>query len=411
MKKIKVLKKALFALGLTTAPAAVPVETTAAPNVQKITVVPNQKTTNKTEDSLSFNDVFLFDQQVSNRVLLSSMAENLDSMQLQILSNQNDSLSSHELEEVNRLKLSHSLTNKINSFIQTRTFVTDTLELDSAWNRLCGLETKMLQFIAHFEDIRARAYFDKKSKKYTYAMGLTVDENGRPVTANSRIKSVEQLYKIWGQYVRHGAEERPHEKSQMDNCLFGIMCQTLPISKMTDEQIISSGSFAFNGGPKFLISFKHKQKSRFATLMYRYVHTMDSLDLDSLLKLHAEFCTSRGKEVLALQKRRAVEERAIAGDIYFVLSKEEKDSLPPALQKKALVLNELTVGASYNLDIPTIEDPEAYINKVSKIQGDTVTTKIQKQFYVPTKKPQPKRSISTTKQPNTIRVRRNIRGQ
>mgnify|MGYP002868269685 CR=1 FL=1 len=240
----------------------------------------------------------------------------------------------------------------------------------------------------------------------------TVDENGKKLKRGARIRSVDHLLKIWSRIVRNGNTERPKNIKDLNQCLFGELCQLLPINYMSDEEIIANTSFRYNGNPKFL---KEKDgKSNFATLMYRYVITRDSNDLDTLLNLHEKYCHSAGKVFGGLQKRRAVEANCFAEKMYLVLSQEEKDSLPEYARDKALVLRDLTVGASGSLDVATIKNAEEYLNKVTEIKGDTMEIQLQKKLmnmqYQPKPKPKTKAPVKTN-QPTTVRVRRGVRGK
>ena len=415
MGKLKKIKQAIVAIGLTAAPiltpahAATPKSKSAAkPKIENKFSADTLEQDNTT-DSVVAKAQKILHQQQNNQLLLNTLAANADSAQIKILATQNDSLTQNKLSEQEKLRINRSLTAKINNMIKHHTIETDSVALDSAWNRLCGLEEKMLQFVAHFEDLRISTYRVHSKDPLTYGYGFTVDENGKPLKPGARIRSVKHLYQVWGRCVRNGHTERPKTTRELSQCLFGEMCQLLPINQMTDEQIIASGSFRYNGRPTFL---KEKDgKSNYSTLMYRYAITLEPEDLDTLINLHARFCHSAGKIYPGLQKRRAVEASCIAGDIRLVLSQEEKDSLPEDLQEKALVLRELTVGASCSLDMATIKNAEEYINKVTEIKGDTVETQIQKHFYMQAA-PRPKAKAPVkTNQPSTVRVRRGTRGK
>jgi hypothetical protein len=417
-QKTSLIKKALITLGLITAPI-LSSATTSQPKTKSAT---KAKVTAKAKintadthnlDSTLLNDPDLFlRHQTDNKALLEALEPQNDSAEIRILALKNDSLTDKNINESQRLKLDKSLNSKINTLIKHHSFETDSVALDSAWNRLCSLEEKMLQFIAHFEDLKVRAYRVHPKDPWTYGYGFTYNERGKPVKPGDRIYSVKHLLLVWSQIVRGGHTERPKDIKQLNQCLFGELCQILPINQMTDEEIIANASFRYNGRPTFL---KEKDgKSNYATLMYRYVITKDKEDLDTLISLHEKYCHSAGKVLGGLQKRRAVEELGLSNQVRLVLSQEERDSLPEDLRDKALVLKDLTVGASHDLALSVIKDPEEYLNKVTEVKGDTMEVQLQKKLqsiqYVQKPKQKPK-APTKTNQPTSLRVRRGTRGK
>ena len=418
MKKTNILKKTLITLGLITAP----VLSNAATSQPKGKSHPKAKTTVNikadVEETHSVDSTILTEpnlflrHQECNRLLLQTLECRTDSAEIRILTAQNDSLSDKNLSETQKSRLDKSLTNKINALIKNHSFETDSVALDTAWNRLCGLEEKMLQFIAHFEDLSVRTYRVHPKDPLTYGYGFTVDENGKKLKPGARIRSVDHLLKIWSRIVRDGHTERPKNMRELNQCLFGELCQLLPINFMTDEEIIANTSFRYNGRPNFL---REKDgKSNYATLMYRYAITKDREDLDTLLNLHERYCHSAGKVLGGLQKRRAVEANCLADEIYLVLSNEERDSLPEYAREKSLVLKDLTIGASHDLALSVIKNPEEYLNKVTEVKGDTLEMQLQKKLmhvqYTQAPKPKTK-TPARTNQPTTVRVRRGVRGK
>lgn len=419
-QKTSLIKKALVTIGLIAAPVIAhgansqPKGKSAAKARTAVRAKADVTETHDADTALLNNPDLFLRHQADNKALLEALETQTDSAEIRILTLKNDSLTDDKMSEKQRLQLDKSLNTKINTLIKNHSFETDSVALDSAWNRLCSLEEKMLQFIAHFEDLKVRAYRVHPKDPWTYGYGFTYNERGKPVRPGDRIRSVDHLLKVWSQIVRGGHTERPKDIKQLNQCLFGELCQTLPINQMTDEQIIANASFRYNGNPTFL---KEKNgKSNYATLMYRYVITQDKEDLDTLRNLHERYCHSAGKVFGGLQKRRAVEANcfSIDKDICLVLSQEERDSLPEDLRDKALVLKDLTIGASHDLALSVIKDPEEYLNKVTEVKGDTMEVQLQKKLqsiqYVQKPKQKPK-APNKTNQPTSLRVRRGTRGK
>ena len=413
MKKTNILKKAIITIGLIAAPlfAHGSGNTPSKKSASKIkTAIKAKPVTFKAQDTdtlyLNNPEIFLRHQK-NNQCLLTALKNQTDSTEIKILEIKNDSLTDENLSISQKARLDKSLTNKINALIKNHSFETDSVALDTAWNRLCGLEEKMLQFIAHFEDLRVRAYRVHAKDPWTYGYGFTYNEHGKPVKPGDRIRSVEHLLQVWSQTVRGGHTERPQNIKELNQCLFGELCQVLPINQMTDEQIIANASFRYNGRPTFLR--EKNEKTNYATLMYRYVMTKDKEDLDTLLNLHERYCHSAGKVLGGLQKRRAVEENGLADKIRLVLSQEEKEALPDSLQEKTIVLRDLTVGASHDLALSVIKDPEEYVNKVAEVKGDTVEVQLQKKLQSLQYRQAPKHKATPTTKSNrlpVVRIRR-----
>lgn len=249
----------------------------------------------------------------------------------------------------------------------------DTLHTDtlSSWERLRAAEKKMLLFIAHFESIKAKSYWDPKGKVWTVGLGFTQDANGRPVTRYTCIKDQEELERFWAQHV-----EAP-------NGLFETMDNTLPIDKMTDDEIAAIGSFAYNCGNGILgkkvanmesDSIYYKQTA-FSKNYTDFKETGDSTILTKCLILLNKYVYCQKKLVPQLKGRREMESRVLKGEIKL-------DAEGTTQSPNVLNLSTAALGGIYSLihggKLP--KDSTQLVNKLNKIPGQNYQDTLRREF-------------------------------
>ena len=76
----------------------------------------------------------------------------------------------------------------------------DSILLAEIKQRLTEIGPKVVRFIAHFENIKMNAYFDKKARKWTIGFGNTTHPNGRPIRSGDRIKDEAELMLYFNDY-------------------------------------------------------------------------------------------------------------------------------------------------------------------------------------------------------------------
>ena len=78
--------------------------------------------------------------------------------------------------------------------------VADTLQLEKIKQRLTEIGPKVVRFIAHFENIKMHAYWDKVARKWTIGFGNTTRPDGKPVRRGDKIKDEAELMLYFNDY-------------------------------------------------------------------------------------------------------------------------------------------------------------------------------------------------------------------
>ena len=76
----------------------------------------------------------------------------------------------------------------------------DTVQLEKIKQRLTEIGPKVVRFIAHFENIKMRAYWDKVARKWTIGFGNTTRPDGKSVRRGDKIKDEAELMLYFDDY-------------------------------------------------------------------------------------------------------------------------------------------------------------------------------------------------------------------
>ncbi len=191
----------------------------------------------------------------------------------------------------------------------------------------------MLLLIAHFEDVKARAYWDNVAKIYSVGFGFTRKKDGSRVNSRTVIHSEEELMEYWECF----AEEN----------MFPIMAKYLAIEKTDNQERAALGSTAFNCGAGIYKKSREDAPSKYAETLNTFFETRDSIYLNKAIYTLEQYCKSRGKIITPLKKRRRLEADILAHKIIIVNSDTLTDSL--AFPKNAIDLNKTIIGATTSI--------------------------------------------------------------
>lgn len=180
--------------------------------------------------------------------------------------------------------------------------------------------------IAHFENIKMKAYRLSMEKHYTIGIGFTRDENGRPVKAGSRIKDADQLMRKFTQEI-----------SDIDT----YIDKYLVVDSMLPQEKAAIRSIAFNCGPGVI--------EKMAPAINEYCTSRDDPDRhqEAYNIVRNEFMkrrTAKGKILEPLEKRRYCEFKVFT---YEVVMKNNAPSMDH-LQSNEIDLYNSPIGAIYS---------------------------------------------------------------
>ena len=241
----------------------------------------------------------------------------------------------------------------------------------------------MLLLIAHFENIKANAYYDKVAKCWSVGLGFTRTIDGRAVNRLTRIKSEQELMNYWIRYT--------------EDHMFPAMAQYLAVENTDIQERAALGCTAFNTGAGIYGS--KGEISAYAELLNQHFETPgDSIYLNKALYTLNKYVKSKGKVVEALVKRRRIESDILAHKIVLVKTDTLTDSLN--IPENALDLSKTIIGASTSIGkLP--EDSTELATKIREYDkgGYNYTDTMKRAFTVPAIIPPKRRSKSTKSTP------------
>ena len=161
-------------------------------------------------------------------------------------------------------------------------------------------EYDMLCLVAHFESVRANAYWDPIGKVWTIGIGNTVHYTGRKVKSGDRIKDKEELMLYFSHHV--------------EKYIFTDMQKYLPLSSMSSSEIVALGSMFYNTGSG-LLRKKDGSPSEFAESLCDWFSTRSEEAKEKVIAYMDTRVYSRGQKINVLVKRRVVEEKILFGEI------------------------------------------------------------------------------------------------
>lgn len=259
---------------------------------------------------------------------------------------ENDSIPSNNIE---------TLAPELSDSITIDTLSVDSLATDSVLSPEALYETRlnllrearedMLLLIAHFENIKANAYWDKAAKCYSVGLGFTHTIDGKKVNKITRIKSKEELMNYWIRYT--------------EDKMFPTMAEHLAIEHTDIQERVALGCTAFNTGDKI---YGKKEPSAYAQNLNHYFETRDSIYLNKALYTLNKYVKSRGRVLTGLVKRRRVESDILAHKIVLVKADTLADSL--AMPENAIDLSKTIIGATSSIG----DLPESSIELATKIR-------------------------------------------
>ena len=298
-----------------------------------------------------------------------------------------DTLASKSVIDQDTLQLNNSYIS-----IPTDSLTQDTLALDSAalaWSELSPREKlnscseMMLLYIAQFEDVKSKSYYDSIAHKWTIGPGLTRIK-GRPVTSQTRIHSTEEMYALWREYCEKpngmfdAAEkylpldlERPRTAEEL------ALCKARLCAMMDVAWNVGNGFFGTNETP--------------APWLQAYISFLETGDSIYLNKCGHSYCSynkktvkingrETKKEVPALTQRRELSWKVFTGDVK--LSEEEPTEEQLAENTNIWYLQKSALGDAYRfINARTrelIDDWAEQINNPS--YGKNFNDTIQSQF-------------------------------
>lgn len=280
------------------------------------------------------------------------------------------------------------------------TITTDSVSLDSLLyekrlNLLRESRKDMLLLIAHFENVKARAYWDKVAKKFSIGLGFTQKKDGSNVTAHTVIRTEDELMDYWERYT--------------EDKMFPTMAKYLLIEESDHQQRVALGSIAFNCGAgiyrQYIPQTKEYEPSRFAETLNTFFKTKDSIYLNKSVFTFEQYIKSRGRVINALEKRRRIEGDIFAHKIMLI----NRDTIANidstntngdvSLPENSIDLNQTIIGASYSIgNLP--EDSTELATKIREYDkngynyADSITRAFSAPAIIPvkrrTKKPLPK---------------------
>lgn len=131
---------------------------------------------------------------------------------------------------------------------QTNQIVAGVEKSDSALSEkiiqsFMGVASNAMRFIAHFENIKMNAYFDRVARKWTIGFGNTTHPNGRPIRRGDRIKDE--------------AELKLYFTSYFSNKVAPIIAKYFPsFTELNDAQKIAVCDLCWNAGAGVFINHK-----------------------------------------------------------------------------------------------------------------------------------------------------------
>lgn len=200
----------------------------------------------------------------------------------------------------------------------------------------------MLLLIAHFEDVKARAYWDDVAKIYSVGFGFTRKKDGTKVNSRTVIRSEDELMEYW-------------ERFSEDN-MFPIMAKYLAIEKTDHQERVSLASTAFNCGAGIYKKSKEDAPSKYAETLNAFFETGDSVYLNKAVYTLEQYSKSRGRVIESLKKRRRLEADILAHKIIIVNSDTLTDSI--AFPPNAIDLNKTIIGATTSIGRLPIDSAE-----------------------------------------------------
>ncbi len=219
----------------------------------------------------------------------------------------------------------------------------------------------MVKFLTLFENIKLKAYYDNVAKCYSVGLGFCYHKNGRKVQAGDRIKTEKDLFDMWDYYA---------EKHYLPQ-----MLKYFKLENMTEEEKIAITSFMFNCGPAVVGSLNEYKPSAFTKAFNQWKETGDEKYLNLACSSLRARNKSRGQVIVALDKRRRIEEELLRGNI---LINEEQANL---CGKAYLDLNSIVIGAFYSIGkLP--KDNAQLMKKASEVNGRTYIDTLRTVFPV-----------------------------
>ncbi|MCM1323894.1 MAG: hypothetical protein NC218_07020 [Acetobacter sp.] len=254
----------------------------------------------------------------------------------------------------------------------------------------------MLLLIAHFEDVKARAYWDNIAKIYSVGYGFTRKPDGTKVTRNTIIHSEEELMQYWEHYA--------------ENNMFPTMAKYLKIENTDHQERISLASTAFNCGAGIYKEKKAQAPSKYAETLNNFFETRDTVYLNKALYLLKQRNTSKGRTIDALTKRRRVEADILSHKIILVNSDTVRASLDSTnirndsifLPENSLDLNKTIIGAAYSIgNLPA--DSAELATRIREYDkgGYNYADSVKRAFSAPPIIPVKRRSRKTTAKPRS----------
>ena len=251
--------------------------------------------------------------------------------------------------------------------IATDTLKADTVPTDSLaliqyrTDKFNQSTENIVKFLSLFENIKCRAYYDNVAKCYSIGLGFCYHKDGRKIKAGDRIRNEKELFDLWDHYAQK------HYLPQM--------LKYFKLENMTEEEKIAITSLMFNCGPAVVGSYNSYKPSAFTKAFNQWKETGDEKYLNMACAYLRSKNKSQGKTIIALDKRRRIEEELLRGNI---LINEEQANLH---NKVYLDLNSIVVGAFYSIGKLPL-DNELLIKKASEVNGATYTDTLRIAFPV-----------------------------
>lgn len=265
----------------------------------------------------------------------------------------------------------------------------DTVEIevnnDSAeFKKFKEAEYDMLCLIAHFEDVKARAYWDPNGRVWTIGIGNTVHYSGRPVRSSDRIQNKDELMRYFSHHV--------------EKYIFTDMQKYLPMAKMSKSDIAALGSLFYNTGSGILYN-KDKTPSEFCRNLCEWFNKKSA----SKAKITAYMenkVFSGGKRLDQLVKRRAVEEKILFGEIIM-------DNTGEYALENSVNFAEAPLGGIYSVKTRDLDNTTFVCDSLNNCPyGRNLNDSINWAFTHPNKPAAKAKKTTTTKRPRTKSKRR-----